>query len=520
MKKVNEKGEKVHGSSLLRTDGPVPVPMTEQREVRTRFAPSPTGFLHVGGARTALFNWLFARHHGGKFILRIEDTDLERSTEESAQGILEAMEWLGLTWDEGPGRGGDFGPYFQSQRLDIYQQYIDRLLTEDKAYLCYCTPEELQEMREKAMAAGLDPKYNRRCAHLTEAERRQKEAEGRTPVVRFRSNDEGVTVVNDLVRGRVEFDNRLLDDFVIRKSDGMPTYNFAVVVDDHLMKITHVIRGEDHLSNTPRQIQLYESLGFELPQFAHIPMILGPDKTRLSKRHGATSVTQYRDDGFLPEAMVNYLALLGWSYNDKDTLFTIDELVEKFTLERVSKNPAVFDIKKLEWMNGVYVRELPPDRLTDTAIELLQKERLLPEEVNPATREKVRRVALALQKRLKTLKDFVPSSRYFFTDDLKYDEKAVQKFLYRDYVPEMFAQLTGKLLQIEPFDEKQIEKVFKEVQESVDRKLGDVIQPVRVAVTGTQVSPGMYEVLAILGRARTCERLKKAAEMAKERSGC
>ena len=483
--------------------------------VRTRFAPSPTGFLHVGGARTALFNWLYARHYGGTFVLRIEDTDLERSTDESVNAILEGLKWLGLTWDEGPGCGGDYGPYFQSERLDIYRQYVQQLLDEDKAYLCYCTPEELKARREEALAQGRDPKYDRRCANLTAAERQVLEAEGRQPVVRFRSNDVGTTEVNDLIRGQIIFENEMLDDFVIQKSDGMPTYNFAVVIDDHLMKITHVIRGDDHISNTPRQIQVYQALGFPVPEFAHLPMILGNDKTRLSKRHGATAVTEYRDQGFLPKAMVNYLALLGWSYSATDTLFTPEELIEKFSLDRVSRNPAVFDMKKLEWMNGVYLRELDPEELTDLVIPDLQKEGLLPESVDAVTRERVKKIAVSLQSRIRTLGEFIPSSRYFFVDDIEYDPAAVEKFLVRDYVPDMFAMLLEKLMQVEPFTEEKIEQVFLEVQEKVGRKLGDVIQPVRVAVTGTRVSPGMYEVLAALGRPRTLERLKHAAEMAK-----
>ena len=489
-------------------------------KVRTRFAPSPTGFLHVGGARTALFNWLYARHYGGTFVLRIEDTDLERSTEESVTGILDGLEWLGFDWDEGPGPNGDvgeFGPYFQSERLDIYREYVQRLVNEDKAYLCYCTPEELKQRREESLARGEDPKYDRRCAHLTPAQRQTLADKGREPVTRFRSSDEGNTIVNDLIRGQIVFDNKGLDDFVILKSDGMPTYNFAVVIDDHLMQITHVIRGDDHISNTPRQIQVYKAFGFPLPEFAHLPMILGSDKTRLSKRHGATSVTEYRDNGFLPEALVNYLALLGWSYNATDTLFSKTDLIEKFSLERVSKNPAVFDMKKLEWMNGVYLREIAPERLTNIVIPKLQKEGLLPDTIDDATRNRVQQIAVVLQSRMRTLAEFVPSSRYFFSDDIEYDPAAVEKFLYQDHIPEMFGLLTDKLMKTVPFDESNIEKTFLEVQKQVDRKLGEVIQPVRVAVTGTRVSPGMYEVLAILGQERTCRILKTVTQLIKQK---
>jgi len=473
--------------------------------------------LHLGGARTALFNWLFARHHGGKFILRIEDTDLARSTKEAVDAIFEGLEWLGLDWDEGPGIGGPVGPYFCTQRTDLYQKYIDKLLAEDKAYLCYCTPEELDEMRKEQLANGQAPKYNRKCAHLTEAERKALEAEGRTPVVRFRSNDEGVTKVHDLIRGDVFFENALLDDFVIRKSDGMATYNFAVVIDDALMGITHVIRGDDHLSNTPRQIQVYEALGFKVPEFAHIPMILGPDKAKLSKRHGATAVTQYRDAGFVPEAMVNYLALLGWSYDATQNLFTRDELVEKFTLDKCSKNPAVFDIKKLEWMNGVYIREMSVPELTDRSIPYMVKAGLLPSpDLTETERTRLESIIALLQTRLRSLADVVDSSRYFYQDDFAYDEKAVQKFLGRDYAPRLFNLLIDKLQQVTDWTEENIEKVFLAVQEELGEKLGNVIQPVRVAVTGGTVSPGMYEVLAVLGKEKTIERLHRGLSLAEQ----
>ncbi|NLK09081.1 MAG: glutamate--tRNA ligase [Firmicutes bacterium] len=480
-------------------------------KIRTRFAPSPTGFLHVGGARTALFNWLYARHYGGTFVLRIEDTDLERSTEESVDVILEGMRWLGFDWDEGPGPDGDIGefaPYFQSARLDIYKSYIKKLLDEDKAYPCYCTPEELRQRREASLARGEDPKYDRRCADLIQSEREALALEGRESVIRFRSSDEGSTVVNDLIHGEIIFDNAMLDDFVVLKSDGTPTYNFAVVIDDHLMEITHVIRGDDHISNTPRQIQVYEALSFPLPEFAHLPMILGSDKTRLSKRHGATSVTEYRDAGFVPEALDNYLALLGWSFSASDTLFTTQELIEKFTLERVSKNPAVFDMKKLEWMNGVYIREMPIERLTELVLPRLQEAELLPHEIDAETRQRVKQIASSLQSRLRTLADFVPSSRYFFTDEIHYDEAAVDEFLYQDHIPEMFEMLHAGLKNLQAFGESDIEQVFRGVQKHLGMKLGEVIQPVRVAITGTRISPGMYEVLAILGQERTCRLLE------------
>jgi nondiscriminating glutamyl-tRNA synthetase len=486
-------------------------------QVRVRFAPSPTGFLHVGGARTALFNWLFARHHGGRFILRIEDTDLARSTEESVQAILDGLTWLGLDWDEGPGPGGPYGPYFQTERLDLYREYAQKLLDEDKAYHCYCTSEELDQRRQEALARGEEPKYDRKCAHLTEEERQALAAQGRESVVRFRSGDEGTTVVDDLVRGSVSFDNKLLDDFVLIKSDGLPTYNFAVVIDDHLMGITHVIRGEDHLSNTPRQIQVYEALGFPLPAFAHIPMILGPDKTRLSKRHGATAITQFRDAGFLPEAMMNYLALLGWSYDDKHEIFSAAELAQYFTLEKVSKNPAIFDIQKLEWMNGVYLRELDMEELAQRALPLFIAKGYIPQDPGPELMEKVQGVCLALQPRAKTLAELVDNANYFFSDTIEYDPEGVEKILRRDYVPELLTNLLARLLDLKTFDKESLEGIFKALQEETGRKLGDILQPVRMAVTGTRQSPGMYETLPLIGKAKTCERLKNTLEMLKGR---
>jgi glutamyl-tRNA synthetase len=327
------------------------------KDIRVRFAPSPTGSLHIGGARTALFNWLFARHHGGSLILRIDDTDLARSTEESTRGILSALRWLGLDWDEGPDAGGSYGPYFQSQRLELYTKIAQELVDQGRAYYCYCTPEELAERRKQAMAEGKAPRYDGRCRELTSQERIQKENEGHRPAIRLRIPDAGETVVQDFFRGDVVFANDVLDDFIIIKSNGMPTYNFACVVDDAKMQISHILRAEEHLSNTPRQILIYQALGYPLPIFAHVPMILAPDRSKLSKRHGATSVEEFRDMGYLPEALINYLALLGWSPEGEEEILSLPELVRQFTLERVGKTAAVYDVKKLTWMNGHYLNE-------------------------------------------------------------------------------------------------------------------------------------------------------------------
>ena len=485
-------------------------------QVRVRFAPSPTGYLHVGSSRTALFNYLFAKHHNGVFVLRIEDTDLARSTEASTQAILDGMKYLELFWDEGPEVGGDYGPYFQSQRLDLYREYADKLLEAGRAYQCFCTPEELDQIRKEAVEQGRDPKYDGRCFHLSDAERQQFIEQGRKPVLRFKAEYEGTTVVEDLIRGKVTFDNNQLDDFVIVKSDGMPTYNFAVVVDDALMRISHVIRGEDHLSNTPKQIQLYEALGFPVPKFAHIPMILGPDKTLLSKRHGATSVTQFRDEGYLPDAMVNYLALLGWSYDDSQTIFKRDDLIRKFALEKVSKNPAVFDITKLQWMNGVYIRDLSLDEFYQIALPLFQSWGYISEEVTSEEESRLKAILAILQERVKLLSELKEASYYFFEDELRYNEKALNKVLFKEGAAEVLNALLPELLNVKDYTQENLEPLFRKVQEQFECKLAAVIQPVRVAVTGTNVSPGIYEVLALLGRAKTCERIKDALALIRQ----
>lgn len=480
-------------------------------KVRVRFAPSPTGHMHVGNARTALFNWLFARHMNGSFVLRIEDTDMERSTEESARGIIESMRWMGLDWDEGPEVGGEYGPYFQSQRLDIYKEAAQKLIEQGKAYYCYCTSEELAEKRERALAEGRPPGYDGKCRNLSEAERRQYEMQGVQPAVRFKV-DEGIVAFDDIIRGSVKFDGDVLDDFVILKSDGVATYNFAVVIDDALMRITHVIRGEDHIPNTPKQILLYKALGYPIPRFAHIPMILGPDRARLSKRHGATSVEQYRELGIVREAFVNYLALLGWGYDDKQTFFSIDELIEKFTLERVSKNAAVFDPKKLEWMNGKYIRDFDLDRVVEECLPYLIKANLLDEDRIRDRMDWIKKVIASVWERLKYLSEVVDATRYFFTDEFTYDEDAVQKVLRKEGVPSILDELTSRFADI-PWDEETVEKVFRGLADELGLKAKDVIQPARVALTGRTFSPGIFEVAVLLGKDTCIRRLVAAKEL-------
>jgi glutamyl-tRNA synthetase len=471
--------------------------------VRVRFAPSPTGALHIGGARTALFNWLFARNQKGKFILRIEDTDRTRSTLEAEKAIFEGLEWLGLDWDEGPQVGGPFGPYYQTERKEIYLKFAQQLLEEGKAYYCFCTPEELEKKRKEAEARKEAPRYDGHCRKLSEAEIKKKLESGLLKVIRFLLPPVGETKVEDLIRGKVIFKNELLDDFVILKSDGFPTYNFACVVDDHLMEITHVIRGDDHLSNTPRQILLYQAFGWALPKFAHIPMILGKDRTRLSKRHGATSVIAYRDLGYLPEAMLNYIAKLGWGCGNQE-IFSREELIEKFSLEGVNKNPAIFDLEKLNWLNGQYIRKILPERLVDLC------EPLLIETYGTHDFDYLRKVVTIFHDRLVLISDIVPLSNYFFKDDYQYDPKGVEKYFKPEITKKILETLKERLAKVDPFTRENIETVFKGLAEEMKVKLGEVIHPCRLALTGRTESPPMYDVVEILGKEKTIKRLEKA----------
>ncbi len=467
--------------------------MSNLDNVRVRFAPSPTGALHIGGVRTALFNWLFARHHGGRFILRIEDTDQTRSTDESIRIILDGMRWLGLDWDEGPFR--------QTERMAIYREHVDLLLKRGKAYYCYCTPEELETRRKEALASGRPPKYDRKCRSL------KTPIAGRTPAVRFLSSDEGTTIVRDLIRGGVSFENQQLDDLIIQRSDGFPTYNFAVVVDDVTMSITHVIRGDDHLNNTPRQIQLYQALGYEPPAFAHLPMILGPDKTKLSKRHGATAVTEYKDLGYLPEALVNYLARLGWSSGDQE-IFSIEELIAKFSLENVGKAAAVFNPEKLLWLNHHYIQQADPGRLAGLLLELLQKDGIVAAG-NELDRDWLQKLVRILTERSHTLAEMKTAAIPFVAEEIKMDEKARAKHLTPDVAP-LLSELANRLKTVNPFSHIEIEKIFNAMVTEKGLKLGKLAQPVRVALTGGTVSPGIFDVLEVMGPEKTIKRIESA----------
>jgi glutamyl-tRNA synthetase len=471
--------------------------------VRVRFAPSPTGALHIGGARTALFNWLFARHHQGTFILRIEDTDRERSTVEANQAIFHGLEWLGLDWDEGPNIGGPCGPYHQTERADLHRKHAQELVDQGKAYYCFCTPEELKRKRQEAEARKEAPRYDGSCRKRSEGEIRAKLESGQPKVIRFLLPPIGDTTVEDLVRGNVVFKNELLDDFVILKSDNFPTYNFACVIDDHLMEITHVIRGDDHLSNTPRQILLYQAFGWGLPIFAHIPMILGKDKARMSKRHGATSVIDYSAMGYLPEAMLNYIAKLGWGHGDQE-IFSRDELIEFFALSEVTKNPAVFDLEKLNWLNGQYIRKILPERLTDLC------EPLLIEAYGDHDFSYITTVVKAFHDRLVLIPDIVPLSTYFFRDDFEYDPKGVEKYFKPENSKAILSALSERLAKLEPFTKEKIEPVFKDLAQEMNVKLGVIIHPCRLALTGRMETPPMYDVVEILGKEKVSGRIKKA----------
>ncbi len=473
-------------------------------DIRVRFAPSPTGYLHVGGARTALYNWLFARRAGGVMVLRIEDTDVDRSKPELTTAILESLEWLGLLWDE--------GPIYQSQRLDRYRTMALNLERAGHAYPCFCTPEELQSKRARAEAERQPWKYDGTCRALTESERERLHAEGRPAAIRFRVPDSGHTTFDDQVFGRLEVDHRHLEDFVLLRSDGNPTYHLGVVADDLDLRITHVIRGADHISNTPKQILMYQALEAPIPVFAHLPLILGPDKQRLSKRHGATSVGAYREQGVLPEALVNFLALLGWTPPGQKEIVPIEEMICAFNLAAVSKSNAVFDLEKLAWMNSEYIRNLPAERLLPLVKQELSVAGLDTYfTARDQVEEEFQQAVLLLQSRARTIKDFAGAFRAFFTDDFQYDPEAVKKFWKDAAVPALLGDLATRLAATEPFDLAGTERVLRALAEEKGVKAGVLINAARVALTGQGVAPGLFDVMLVLGRDRVTSRLKRAA---------
>lgn len=459
--------------------------------IRTRFAPSPTGYLHIGGARTALFCWLYARKHGGTFILRIEDTDLERSTTESVNAILEGMTWLGLEYDE--------GPFFQTHRFDRYKEVIQQLLDQGHAYHCYCSKEELDTMRAEQMERKEKPRYDGRCRH------RQEPREGVAPVVRFCNPIEGEVVIDDIVRGRVVIKNAELDDLIIARSDGSPTYNLTVVVDDWDMQVDHVIRGDDHLNNTPRQINILRALGAAPPRYAHVPMILGSDGARLSKRHGAVSVMQYRDDGYLPEALLNYLVRLGWSHGDQE-IFTMDEMIQLFDVDHINHSASTFNPDKLLWLNHHYLMHSDPAHVAHHLRYHLGRLG-----IDPSQGPEPAEVVLAQRERCKTLVEMAQASAFFYQDIQAYEEKAAKKHLTAASAPAL-AALREQLAAVADWEKTALHEAVNGVAEQLGIKLGGVAQPLRVAVCGTSVSPPIDATLALLGREKTLARLQQALD--------
>jgi glutamyl-tRNA synthetase len=470
-------------------------------QIRVRFAPSPTGYLHVGGARTALFNWLFAQHHQGKFILRIEDTDVERSSAEMVEGILQGMRWLGLDWDE--------GPFFQSQRLDQYRDVASQLQELGKAYPCFCSVESLTAKREAATQAKLAWKYDGTCRSLTVAEIQERESKGQTKVLRFKVPSKGKIEFTDQVFGRIEHDFATIEDFVLLRSDGMPTYHLGVVVDDIDMQISHVIRGADHISNTPKQVLLYQALNTPLPEFAHVPLILGPDKSRLSKRHGATSVTAYRDQGFLPEAFRNFLALLGWSPGDDSEKMSTTELIQRFSLDGINKSDAVFNLDKLAWLNSQYLSSTSAEELMPLVRSEVESARLWDASYDGERKAWFLGLIDLLKTRARLLPDFVSNGRAFLSDQYEVDPAAREKFLKDPALVALLPELALRLGALAEFTLETAETVLRGFAEERQVKPGLLINASRVLLTGKAVAPGIFEVMVALGQTRTVQRLRR-----------
>ena len=480
---------------------------------RVRFAPSPTGPLHIGGARSALFNYLLARKSGGELIVRIEYTYLERSSKESEVTFQESLAWLGLDADESVWDGGNFGPYRQTERPELYKKYADQLLAEGKAYYCYCSEEEIEAERAAQMEKGDMPMYSGKCMHLTAEQKAAYEAEGRKPVIRLHVPHGDKLVVDDAVRGVVTFESDGVGDFVIVKSDGIPTYNFAVVVDDHLMEISHVIRAEEHLSNTPRQIAVHNALGWDVPKYAHISLILGEDRKKMSKRHGATSVTQYEKLGYLPEAVFNFLALLGWSPGGEEEILTKEEIIERFTLEAVSKSPAVFDMEKLKWLNGHYIRQSSIERLVGLAIPYLQSEGYLKDEVTEADVQWVTLIMQALQEKIHTINDIGEFMHLFVGEDITIEDEEAKEVLADPDVPTVINALKEQLAALPEWNAEDVKKIFKTISKETGLKGKKVFMPIRVALTGQMHGPDLHFIIPVLGPELVAKRLQKTVNM-------
>lgn len=481
-----------------------------EKKLKVRFAPSPTGPFHIGGARSALFNWLVARHADGTFLVRIEDTDLKRSTKESEENIKDSLKWLGMNWDEGIDVGGPHGPYRQTERLDLYKKEVQRLLDEGKAYYCYCSAEELEKSRKAQLDAGKTPIYDEHCCHLTEEEKAKYEAEGRKPVVRLKVRKDGVFAFDDMVRGHVEFQAAGVGDFIIMKSDGIPVYNFAVVIDDAFMEVTHVIRAEEHLSNTPRQLAIYEALGYKPPKFGHISLILGEDHKKMSKRHGATSVTEYRNMGYLPEAVVNYLALLGWTPKGEQEIFTEEELIKQFSMKRVSSNDAVFDINKLNWINFQYMKKLDADQLYDLIVPFLVKAGYVDAAVNEEKKDWLKKVIWFMKDHIYFAGQAADELRFFFEDMPKITDEDVLAIMKAETSGQLLRAFIEDLKVLPSFDQDAIKKCFNACMKAQGIKGKAAYEPTRIALTGVTQGPGMFEMMELFGREKTMDRLEAA----------
>ena len=480
---------------------------TTTKPVRVRFAPSPTGYLHIGGARTALFNWLFAKRHNGTFILRIDDTDEQRSTESSMKQIYESLNWLGFNWDEGEKVGGPYGPYIQSERRSIYQEYIGKLIESGHAYYCYCSSDELAQMRQLAKDEGRPAHYNRKCLHLTKKSQKLMVEQGRKPVIRFKVPDQTVSF-DDLILGCISTESNTLQDEVIVKSNGSPLYNLTSIIDDHEMKISHVIRGADHLSNTPKQVLLAQALGLDMPQFAHLPMVLGSSKgEKLSKRHGATSIEQYRNEGYLPQAMINFLVRLGWSLDDTTEIFSVSELTQNFDIGRVGKSGSVFDIKKLRWLNGHYINQLNLPERTSAVIPFLQP--LYSTDSTGLEVNRLEAIVSVIDDRLITLADIKEHAYHFFKDDFAYDPKGIKKWLSKDGSISLLQMLHDAMEKINTFDEKSVETAIWSIVDSLGIKKVEGLQPIRIAISGMTSGPSLFEMVILVGQAETLKRIKR-----------
>ena len=482
-------------------------------KVRLRFAPSPTGSPHIGNIRTAVFDYLYARHANGTFILRVEDTDRTRYQAGSLEDMMAGLRWMGMQWDEGPEAGGNYGPYFQSERLDIYQKWAKKLVEEGKAYYCYCTKERLEELRKSQEAAKLPPGYDRRCRELTAEEQKACAVENPNPVIRFAMKREGRTEFDDIVRGRVGFDNALQDDFIIIKADGFPTYHFASIVDDHFMEITHVVRGEEWLSSAPKHLQLYEALGWEQPKWVHLPLILDASGKKLSKRSGtSTSFIDYVKAGYLPDAMLNFLATMGWSSGEDKKLFSRDELIEKFTLEGIVNHPAIFDLAKLNDLQGEYIRMLDVQELADMLLPEFQKAGYISESSSKDEKAYLLEVTRLLQDRIVLLGDAPGMALYFYSGDFEYDEKGVRKQFAHEMASALIGKLIEKLIQVSAWDHDNIEAAVRSSAHELELKDGQAIHTTRLAVTGRTGGPGLFELMHVIGKDECIKRLQRAAK--------